>query len=95
MVPQVSHFLLVFDRAHSHLISEQRFDDHRQALEERFRAERMHRANPDIEVVVLSAESKDALRLTHARYFQSVSLLASVKKATTSTAVRQREHRQP
>lgn len=77
IVNDVGHFLIIFDRAHSRLLSEQCFAEHRAALEERFRAERMHQDNPDIEVVVLSAESKEALRLTHARYFQSTSSLAS------------------
>lgn len=80
MVRRVSHFLLVFDRATSHLLSEKCFNDHRKALEERFRTERMHRDNPDIEVVVLSAESREALRLTHARYFQSVSAMATARR---------------
>lgn len=78
MVRQVSHFLLVFDRAHSRLLRETPYADHREALVERFRAERLHRDNPDIEVVVLSAESTAALRRTHGRYFQTVSSLASV-----------------
>lgn len=84
MVRHVSHFLLVFDRAHSRLLREVAYEDHREALVERFRAERLHRENPDIEVVVLSAESKEALRLTHARYFESVSSLASAKRPTTA-----------
>ena len=82
----MSHFLIVFDRASSRLLSEQCFDDHRQALEARFRTERMHRTDPDIEVVVLSAESKEALRLTHARYFQSMSSLASVASTKRAAA---------
>jgi hypothetical protein len=79
-VPSVLHFLLVFDRIQGRVLSERRFTDHRKALEERFRAERLHRANPGIEVVVLTAESKEALRRTHARYFQSVSELASMRR---------------
>jgi hypothetical protein len=82
MVRSVSHFLIVFDRAEGRVISEREFAEHRTALEERFRAERDHRANADIEIVVLSAESKEALRLTHARYFQSVSSMAKAQKAT-------------
>lgn len=85
---EVSHFLLVFDRAHGRLLSERAFQEHRKALEERFRAERMHRSNPNIEVVVLSAESREALRLTHSRYFQTISSLASVS-ATARTAAKQ------
>ena len=85
---EVSHFLLVFDRAHGRLLREQSFGDHRQALVERFKAERLHRDQPDIEVVVLSAESKEALRLTHSRYFQSISSLASVSSSARTAAKR-------
>jgi hypothetical protein len=38
-------------------------------------AERVHRGNPDIEVVVLSAKSEEVLRHTHARYFYSTGQL--------------------
>lgn len=85
-MPSVSHYLLVFDRAHSRLLREEHFVSNRTALVERFRAERLHRGNSDIEVVVLSAESKEALRRTHGRYFQSVSSLASVSSAVRSVA---------
>ena len=88
MVRVVKHFLLVFDRSHSRLLSEQVFEDHRAALVQRFRAERMHRDNPDIEVVVLSADSKEALRMTHARYFQTISSLASVSASARAAAKR-------
>lgn len=94
MVRQVSHFLLVFDRSHSRLLREQAFTDHRQALVERFRAERLHRENIDIEVVVLSADSKDALRRTHARYFQTVSALATTASSRTAAARARKTARQ-
>lgn len=35
------------------------------------------RAHPDLEVVLLEGASEDQLRLTHRRYFEDVSLLAS------------------
>lgn len=95
MVRHVSHFLLVFDRAHSRLLREQEFAEHRKALEERFRAERLHRENPDIEVVVLSAESQEALRLTHGRYFQTVSSLASVPSTVRKLAKRSAQAEPP
>ena len=81
IVRSVHHYLLVFDRAHGRLLSEKPYNDHRTALEARFKAERLHRSNPEIEVVVLTAESKEALRRTHARYFQSVSDIASIRRA--------------
>lgn len=94
IVRQVSHFLIVFDRASSRLLSEKRFTEHRKALEARFRTERMHRGNPDIEVVVLSAESKEALRLTHARYFEtSLASIASSSRTAAQRAQNAARHR--
>ncbi len=64
------HFLLVFDRREGRVLSKQEFDTRSAAMAGRFEAERLHKDNPDIEVVVLGAQSDDALRRTHARYFQ-------------------------
>jgi hypothetical protein len=90
-VRSVKHFLLVFDRSESRLLSTKPFTDANKALTERFKAERLHRGNPDIEVVVLTAESADDLRVTHSRYFQTLRELASpakkrVARKATSTA---------
>jgi hypothetical protein len=76
IVRNVTHFLLVFDRDHGRLLREQGYQDNREALRERFRVERMHRGN-NVEVVVLTADSRDALRHTHSRYFESLSDLAA------------------
>lgn len=73
----MQHFLLVYDRRAGEIVHEELFGDVKDALAERFRMERLHRTNPDIEVVVLSAESRDALERTHARYFRTLSELAS------------------
>lgn len=70
------HFLLVFDRKQGRVLREETFEDERAALAERFRTERLHKDQPDIEVVVLGADSAEALRRTHARYFMSVSEIA-------------------
>jgi hypothetical protein len=77
----MKHFLVVFDRSRGVVLREEPFDDSAEALKERFRTEKLHRADPDIEVVVLSAASKEALRRTHARYFLTVSELASPVRA--------------
>ena len=53
-----------------------RFDAPGIALSARFEAEREFRDQPDVEVVVLGADSWDALKHTHARYFSSVQELA-------------------
>lgn len=47
----------------------------REAIKERFTQERLHRGNPDIEVVVLGSDSKAELMKTHSRYFRSASEL--------------------
>lgn len=87
MVPNVTHFLLVFDRTRGRLLSNTPFNDAGEALAQRFRDERLHRHDPNIEVVVLTAESKTALRRTHARYFESLTELASARTSRTADAV--------
>lgn len=79
----VKHFLIVFDRVQGRRFREDAFDDASVALRERFVAEKLHRDSPDIEVVVLTAESRDALRVTHSRYFQSLEALATPAKKRT------------
>jgi hypothetical protein len=69
------HFLLVYERSAAKLMSMVEFADGGAALDARFAAERTHRGNPDVEVVVLSAKSEDVLRHTHARYFYSTGQL--------------------
>lgn len=43
----------------------------REAIRQRFVAEREHRDDPDIEVVVLGSDSREELLKTHSRYFRS------------------------
>jgi hypothetical protein len=69
------HFLLVYDRLLGELIEEREFADRSEALKARFAAERAGRPG-HIEIVVLNADSPEAIRRTHARYFQSVEELA-------------------
>jgi hypothetical protein len=71
----VRHFLLVYDRAAGKLVDCREFDDYSDALATRFELER-GKANAG-EIVVLSAESRENLERTHARYFKSASQLAA------------------
>jgi hypothetical protein len=72
------HFLLVYDRSEGQLLHEERYESRVDALHARFVAEAEHRRGPDnIEVVVLSAGSREDLLRTHARYFRSLAELAS------------------
>jgi hypothetical protein len=63
-------FLLIYERPKTRLLRMVEFADRGAALDARFAAEREFRGNPDIEVVVLSAESEQEIRQSHARYFQ-------------------------
>jgi hypothetical protein len=80
----VKHFLIVFDRSAGSVLRLEAFDDPRLALRERFMAERIHRGDSNIEVVVLGANSAAALRATHARYFASAHSLTDMTASRLS-----------
>lgn len=72
------HYLLVYERSTGRL--KECLDlgtDSVAALAERFDRERRESSDPDVEVVLLSAQSRDELMRTHARYFKSVGELAA------------------
>ncbi len=64
-------YLIVYDRQAGKLLRIQEYppDQRGQALADRFRIELAERARPEIEVVVLAADSMESLRRTHGRYF--------------------------
>ncbi len=66
------YFLLVYNRREGRLLEQRSYEDHERerAIQERFSLERDERMNPDIEVVLLSAESREELKKTHSRYFE-------------------------
>jgi hypothetical protein len=67
------HFLIVYRRSTGELLEERELgEDRGLALRERFAREQAARGDADLEVVVLSALSRDALRRTHKRYFKNV-----------------------
>lgn len=72
----MQHYLLIYNRRAGKIIRHHHFRTSAQALAARFEAEREFGENPDIEVVVLGAESWDSLSRTHGRYFQNVQELA-------------------
>jgi hypothetical protein len=76
----VKQFLLVFDRSKGEVLDCVAYRDRSTALRKRFEAERLHSASPDVEVVVLGADSKDALMRTHARYFKGAANLYKTLK---------------
>lgn len=72
----VQHYLVIYDRRAGKIIRHQRFQASKTALAARFEAERELRDEPDVEIVVLGADSWEALRRTHSRYFERVHELA-------------------
>jgi hypothetical protein len=66
------NFLVVYNRRTGSSTVREFPEGHgREAISERFMQERLHRGDPDIEVVVLGSASKAELLKTHSRYFQS------------------------
>ena len=59
--------------------------DRAAAMERRSEEERAHKDDSDVEVVLLTASSRDALIRTHARYFKSVPELAAALAAALPT----------
>lgn len=76
----MNYYLLVYDRAAAQLMRDvEEFSqaERHVALERRFDLERQEREHDEVEVVLLGAESRDALMRTHARYFKTVAELAT------------------
>jgi len=60
------HWLIVYDRSKSELVHYAKYADPAVALRARFAVEHEH---PDLEVVVLGADSLETIKVTHSRYF--------------------------
>lgn len=73
---QLKHFLIFFDRSQGEIVRMDVFDED-QADEaaaaytaaEQDHAHEIHGSNPDLEIVLLGAESEQTLMQTHAHYF--------------------------
>lgn len=62
-------FLIAFDHDARRQISCEEFSNTAQALKAYGEREEQYRDNPRVEVVLLGAESVDAIRVTHSNYF--------------------------
>ncbi len=69
------NLLVVYDRAAGRLLREREYADSQEALAASFAVEREHHGDPNIEVVVLHAASRDQIVESHSRYFYSLSEL--------------------
>jgi hypothetical protein len=83
-------FLIDYDRREGQLISIREFQDSERGVAESARLElelTLHQQDVDREVVLLQADSVEALRRTHRRYFVEVRQLISELQSSTSAAV--------
>ena len=76
-------FLITFDHDARKQISLEEFRDTAQAVKAYGEREEQYRDNPRVEVVLLGAESIDAIKVTHSNYFEETAdalgnLLASL-----------------
>ena len=73
----MDQFLIVYRRSTGELLEfEDLGSDRARALKRRAECEQLRKEDPEIEVVVLSAKSREALIETHGRYFKRVGQLA-------------------
>ena len=73
-------FLIEYDRARGEIVTLKAFSDSEKRAADEARLEieiGLNRDEVDREVVILEAESEEALRRTHRRYFETLSELAS------------------
>ena len=82
----MTQYLLRYRRSTGNLLQiEDLGYDRAAAMARRLEEERVHKDDPDIEVVLLTASSREALLRTHARYFKSVPELAAALAAALPT----------
>lgn len=63
------NWLIVYRRKRGELLRCEEYADSAEAIAERFRLEREHPGDRDLEIVVLGADSLETVKRTHRRYF--------------------------
>jgi hypothetical protein len=88
-------FLVEYSRSKGSLVSIHEFEDSERTQAENARLElevSLNRAKTDHEVVLLQAQSRDALRRTHNRYFADLrELIEDFASSTSTFVVRERK----
>jgi hypothetical protein len=76
------YFLLTYDRRRRKILDrlDFAFEARDEALARRADLVREHREDPDLEIVLLGANTFDDLKKTHSRYFKTVDQLAKRKR---------------
>lgn len=76
----MTQFVFAYNRRNGRLLVDEEFTDgDPAALDRRFELEKQYESEPTIEVVVLSARTREALAATHGRYFHTLSELAELR----------------
>ena len=65
------HFLITYDRSNRQLLNLERFHNGKKAVDTYGEREREYADRPQIEVVLLGADSEEAIRVTHPVYFRT------------------------
>lgn len=68
----IVHFLLVYDRELQKLVHEQAFASSSDAVAAYEKMEELHRHDPQMEIVLVGADSIETVKLTHGNYFKAV-----------------------
>jgi hypothetical protein len=64
------HFLITYDRSKRRMVDMERYRDGKKAVDLYGERERQYADQPHMEVVLLGADSEDAIRATHPTYFR-------------------------
>jgi hypothetical protein len=85
----VRYFLLTYDRRRRKVVDtiEFPYEERDRALAARAALIQEHREDPDLEIVLLGANSLDDLKKTHSRYFKTVEQLAKQKSRRRDPAL--------
>ena len=75
------HFLLTYDRSERRLVNMERFHNGREAVDAYGEREREFADRPHIEVVLLGADSEEAIRVTHRDLLRDGILVGEVLRA--------------
>jgi len=74
----IIHFLLVYDLRRQELRSQEAFAKVDEATIAYQRMEQLYRADPEVEIVLVGADSIDTIRQTHGHYFEGLALPITV-----------------
>ena len=67
------HLLLIYDQRALRITHQQVFDDYQLAFDAYLASEQQHRADTTMEIVLLSSDSLESIKITHGNYFRDPS----------------------